>query len=187
MANRKTLKRRATKKRQKMRCLLDCYEAVPCSPKPPQTREEQNMQTLNIVTATSGADTLERQQKSYLENRLYSARREQRDKMRAAFGLADDTAPRTPQEMVDRITAGKYVFKNEDELADCSSDFYYTPWRYIKWRDPAVKEDCAGFAEADKLLDKAVTDTMDAIMVKSPEEALTAIKELEATEFSATA
>lgn len=112
---------------------------------------------------------------NYLTQRADNLWYTQHDKLRKQFGLIDDDAPQTAQEIVDRITSGKYVLK-----VDTKDKKNYDPVRYISWRDPTVKADQAGFDAAMKLFEKAKQDTMDIIAIDTPMNALAAVKALEA-------
>jgi hypothetical protein len=95
------------------------------------------------------------------------------------FGLADDSPPMTVKEMLDRITSGKYILNAEKygEQNPC----YLT--RYIRWRDPAVKEDKEGFKVFEEKLSKATTDTRDIINIKDADIGLKALQDFEAATF----
>jgi len=118
---------------------------------------------------------------NYLSNRVETIWYQKHDALRKQFGFQDDAAPVTAQEIVDRITAGKFVLK-----ADSKDKRNYDSVRYIQWRDPTVKEDQAGFDAAMKLFEKAVQDTRDIVAIDTPINALAAVKALEAWTVPAT-
>jgi hypothetical protein len=151
-----------------------------------QKKEENPMQTLNIVAhaANSSERSPEDRQKNHLLDRLRQIQNEKYETLRVTFGLSEMPRPKTPTELVEYIKTGKYVFKHEDDLLDDgfgSSEFYYSPWRYIEFRDPAVKIDREGYEKAQKSLDKLYQDTKDEIIVKNVEDALAALRQFEST------
>jgi hypothetical protein len=142
------------------------------------------MQTLNIVAhaAQTNERSPEDRQKNHLLDRLRQLKNEKNETMRVNFGLTELPRPKTPAELVEYIKAGKYVFKHEDDLSsDFDSEFYYNPWRFLEFRDPAVKVDREGYEKAHKALDKLYDDIKDEIIVKSPEDALAALRQFEST------
>jgi hypothetical protein len=151
-----------------------------------QQEKENTMQTLNIVAhaAQTNERSPEDRQKNHLLDRLRQLKNEKNETMRVNFGLSELPRPQSPAELVEYIKTGKYVFKHEEDLTDTDfacSEFYYSPWRYIEFRDPAVKVDHAGYEKALKALDKLYDDTKDEIIVKSPEDALAALRQFEST------
>lgn len=113
-------------------------------------------------------------QKSYLNHRLWNVSNEKETEIRKIFGLTDDGRPTSAKELVDRITAGKYV------LGDRQDDYTYDPLMFIEWRDPAVKKDPDGAAAAMKIKEEKSTDVEDIIMTGSSIDALAAIKAFQA-------
>jgi len=118
---------------------------------------------------------------NYLLQRASNVKYKIQEDLRIKFGLNDDETPHTAQELVDRITSGKYILPTEKE-AELLNDRcwpYPSAMAGIKWRDPAVKEDRAGYKAAEKQLETAFDDVHDAVMIKSNDDALAAIKEFE--------
>lgn len=97
------------------------------------------------------------------------------------FGLVDDDAPLTANELVQRIKDGKFVIP--EGKGDTRYYSGYNGTAMIEWRDPAVKKDRKGYDEAEKVLNKAVTELGDKIEILDPVESLKALQEFEATEF----
>jgi len=118
---------------------------------------------------------------NYLLQRASNAKYKIQEDLHKQFGLSDDESPRNPQELVDRITSGKYVLPTEKESELMVNQYWpCSPMLAgIKWRDPAVKEDRAGWKAAEKQLETAFNDVHDAVMIKSNDDALAAIKEFE--------
>jgi hypothetical protein len=84
----------------------------------------------------------------------------------------------TPQSLIDRILAGKFVIPEERKHQKV-----YDPSDYIIWRDPAIKKDEAGFTAASKAIDEASSDVLDTIIVKGNEAGLEAVNAFKAKTF----
>ena len=112
---------------------------------------------------------------NYLSDRAATVQYRKEQDARKTFGLVDDMAPETAAELVKRIQDGKFILKDETKDKNV-----YEPARYIKWRDPAVKEDTAGFRAAVDALAKVYQDTKDTIAIGTPAEGLAAVKALDA-------
>lgn len=115
---------------------------------------------------------------NYLSDRANTAYYTKADGLGRAFGFGPYIAPETVQELVDRITAGKFSFK-EPSKKDVKN-FFYRPWEGITWKDPAVVEDQAGLDKASDELKKLFQDAKDTIAVGTPAEGLVAVKALDA-------
>jgi len=151
---------------------------------PKQQEKENTMQTLNIVAHAQqpASYPTDQRQRDHLVSRLHSVRGEKLTELRNAFGIGEMPAPRTPDEMVERIKEGKFKVKNMDELSDGDyNEFYYSPWRYITWADPSVKEDRPGYEAAEKKLEKLYDDTRDEIVVLDVDKGLAALRQFEST------
>lgn len=123
-------------------------------------------QDVNINERTTEAARreyfLERLEETY-SNKVYENQK--------FFGLIDDDRPSSPKGIVDRILAGKYVFQNPTKAdAPC-----YDPLNQIRWRDPAVVADQAGFDAASKKLSDLQTTTTDAIWAETDPSKLPAL------------
>lgn len=97
--------------------------------------------------------------RSYFKNRIAQISNEKGYALRKQFGLQDDEAPKTMEDLVKRIQDGKYSIPKEYE-----GKILYDPTRYIKWRDPAVKEDQAGYDAAEYTFEKEADKARDAVM-----------------------
>lgn len=122
---------------------------------------------------------IEQQKIDYLERRLEVLVYQKRDELYREFGIRDENAPQTPKEFVERILAGKFILPDEDH----DDDFCCSPAQAIIWRDPSVKKDYDGFNKAEKEMLAARTEVKDAIMIKSAEEGLAALKDFESKTF----
>jgi len=148
-----------------------------------QQEKENTMQTLNIVAhaAQSEQYPTDQRQRDHLISRLHSIKNDKAQELRNTFGIGEMPAPRTPSEMVERIKEGKFKVEHTDELNDSYNEFYYSPWHFIKWIDPSVKEDRPAYDAAEKKLDKLYDDTRDEIIVADVEKGLAALRQFEST------
>lgn len=115
---------------------------------------------------------------NYLDGRLSNLRNTKDQEAELAFGLRDDRKPQTPKDLIDRITSGKYMV-NPDNMEKKD----YELLRSFRWRDPAKKEDRAGYEATQKAMETAATTVTDTIMIGTPTEALAALKAFEGTTF----
>jgi hypothetical protein len=124
---------------------------------------------------TLPAQTAEQQAKDRLILRANDLQWPATDKLAREFGMADDDAPTTFKDFLERIKKGKYVMS--DKIKEDQKLWH--PEQYIRWRDPAVKEDQAGYEAALEKFNKQMRDTIDEIYVLTPEEGLKALRKLE--------
>lgn len=138
-------------------CFADCPPCTASSkPWPGNKKEEIPMSSLSSATVIT-ADSIEKDQRRYIVNRIYGIADDLRNALKKQFGLKDDDAPETMTEFAARIAAGKYVIP--EKYADASA---YSVMSYIRWRDPSAKEDKAGYAAAKPLLADARQAAEDA-------------------------
>jgi len=160
------------------------YAQVPTSMK---KKEENTMNTLNIVAsaAQSSAQTFEHEAREYLRNRLSKTYWTKTEDLRPSFGLEDDSPPKTPKEVIERITSGMYMLPEEPEddfaQGDLGGESWYQPWNSIRWRDPAKKKDRDGYNLALKTLAKDRDATQDIIMTSDGKAGLEALQKFEST------
>lgn len=114
------------------------------------------------------------QTRDYFANRILRISVDMHTKLEKQFGLRDDGAPQNFEEFLARIQSGKYIFTDEKRKTD-------TPyWRdHIRWRDPAMKEDLAGFRAAWEVFSKESSKANDAVMALSADKAMEAVQALE--------
>lgn len=111
---------------------------------------------------------------NYLNDRLANVGYEKDYSLRKTFGLVNDDAPQSAEDLVKRIQDGKFI------LGDNAKKQNYDPVRYITWRDPSVKKDEAGYEAATKDFRKASKAAQDVVAIGTPSEGLAAIHSLEA-------
>jgi hypothetical protein len=148
-------------------------------------KQEEGNNPMNYATATVQASTTETQdQRKYLEKRLQSVFYEKDAPLYADFGLRDDDPPSTPEELEDRIKAGRFIIRGKKTDAgkfDDDDDVYYGygGWAsLIRWRDPAKKADLDGYENAKTALGNARQEAMDIVKIKDVEAGLEAVKAL---------
>ena len=110
-------------------------------------KDKNPMSSLSSATVITTSDTIERDQRRFLERRLSVLFYEHKAALKRQFGLADDAAPEKLIDILARIKDGKYVLP--EKYADAYS---YNLMSYIRWRDPSLKEDKEGYDAAKKVL-----------------------------------
>ncbi len=108
------------------------------------------------------------------------------DSLREAFNLDADNTPKTSRALIEAIKAG--TFKLDERVADLqdkgnhydpvSDEYIQTPYAAIKFDGPTPDKD--GYTKARETIQALLKDAKDTIIVKSPEDGLTAIQALEA-------
>lgn len=148
----------------------DC--TAPCKPDYPKGFGPNKKEKAMYV---SDDKHIESSKINYLSDRIENAYYKANDKARKAFGLEDDTPPQTAEDFIKRIQDGKFMLNDETKKKNV-----YEPSRYIRWRDPSVKEDKEGFEADMKEFGALQQDARDAVAVLSPAEALAEVKKLDA-------
>lgn len=156
--------------------LVDCPKAnspectkVEC-PKVTKTRGKKTMRFLDMDEMDGSDDKL-----GYLSGRSYNVFSEKRHDLQKKYGLIDDTDPRTPKDLIDRLASGKFTVSQENMNRD-----HYSPICLFKWRDPNLKQDYEGFNKAEAALKALRTKAEDIIVVMSDDAArLKALQEFE--------
>lgn len=123
---------------------------------------------------------MEREQRNYLDNRIYLTTEAKDIELSRAYGLLDDGHPKSAEEMIQRITEGKYILRpnNEDE-----DGWGHYAWERIRWRDPAMKEDRAGYKAAMATVSAARQKVQDHARLSPIDVAFKVFEEFEATTF----
>lgn len=138
----------------------------------------------NIDVRFDGPSAVDREKRGYLGDRLFQVYRKHFADMETKFGLVDDKPPRSPKELFERLTSGRFVVTdNQFEITDKDDAKNFSGYdpvaEHIRWRDPSVKEDREGFKAAEKVLEQAQIKARDQIKILSPEEGLKALQEFE--------
>ncbi len=154
---------------------LECMQ--PCKKK----KDANPMSSMSSATVIT-SDSIERDQRSFISGRLYDRLYAAKHELKRQFGLADDEAPYSVKEILERIKAGKYVLPEKWE--DCSG---YSLFNYIRWRDPSLKEDKDGYAEARKSLQAAYEAAEDAARLSPIPEATKAMQDFKNWKYEAKA
>jgi len=133
---------------------------------PKQEQKEEEMST-----------SIEQQTLDYLLRRLDNIYYAKEGALPKFYGLRDDDAPSDHKEMLERLNDGLYVIDEKHEGR------YWSAYEALHWRDPSVKQDAKGYAEAKNLLIAAKIAAKDLIMVKTADEGLEALQAFEKEEF----
>lgn len=159
----------------------DCVQA-PAEPKKKcglafKKKEEVPMSSLSSATVIT-ADSIEKDQRRFIVDRLNTTLYYIKRYLKRQFGLADDVAPKTVEEMLARIAAGKYVLpeKHKDLSPYCSVS-------YIRWRDPSVKEDKDGYLAARKALEDEFSTAEEAARLLPIAEATKAMQDFKSWKY----
>lgn len=148
----------------------------PCPIEAPH--QENKMNTVTVATNTPDF----RHERSALRDALYYAERDHDRKLKKHFKLADDEH-KTVKAKLDAIKAGKYVVIDEKKI----DDEEYGEWRWIesaiRFRDPEVKEDKAGYRKAHEVMNAEAERIRTDIVVLPPEKALETLRKFESKTF----
>jgi hypothetical protein len=124
----------------------------------PCMKEDTMYATYNqaVASAITVPDNVQ-MTRAYFTDRLYEVRTEKSDKLLQQFGMKDMDYPRNPQAFVDLIKAGKFIIRKPDVEGDDTAPavYYNRVSDYIRFRDPATKQDETGYEKArDALRDR---------------------------------
>lgn len=128
---------------------LNEINSLAICPPIPVSYQDQTAQCKKMKEDTMHTDAnLETRQREQLSYRVDHVASEKDNEARHFFGLVDDGYPSTAGDLIARITGGKYMVASDK----MDTETYGSPTRYIRWRDPAVKEDQNGYKAAlDKI------------------------------------
>lgn len=149
-----------------------------------QPNKESAMDTRVNITAPAPlteANT-EQDKRTYLRDRAWGVYNAKTIAAEKQFGLVDMDCPKTPQEFVDRIKNGLFIFDNPDNASDSDYWQWNNPVSDIRWRDPAVKGDKEGFKAAREVLKAEHIKLKDSIQIKDPVESLAELQAWEAVQ-----
>lgn len=119
-------------------------------------------------------DTVTEKKVNYLKGRAYRIRDDKQTELRKTFSMDADAAPATAEELVERITEGRYTLMEKDKRP-----YWMTAFNAIIWKDPKVPADPVGYEAALKTLDAEYVKVIDTIMVAEPVDALAAVQAFE--------
>lgn len=138
----------------------------PCVKKKALKHMEQSKETDMRYDYTSTNN--EQAQRSYALSRLEEIRSNKNQGLRKQFHLDDDEAPQSLNDMLARFTSGQFVFPEDKKDKQYG---WYSVFDMIRWRDPAVKEDDAGYKTANDKLSTVYQTSRDAIALGTPTDA----------------
>lgn len=139
--------------------------AVPCVKKQAPKNKEQKETDMRYDYVSTNT---EQAQRSYALSRLEEIRQSKNNDLRKQFGLNDDEAPLSLNELLARFNSGKWTFPEDKKDKQYGT---YTIFDIIRWRDPAVKEDDAGYKTAGEKLGESYQKGRDAIALGTPTDA----------------
>lgn len=159
-------------------CVQEFYDNTPQYPagyeftlplpqecKPAKSRK--NTMYRDEYDCPSAGQPTDQKQRDYLLAELNAIEYKARDKGERTFGLIDDPRPTTPADLVKRIQDGKFIIPKEFEEKKV-----YHPLEYIRWRDPAVKEDREGYEKFCETLQTESKQTERKIAIADPKDGL---------------
>lgn len=125
------------------------------------------------------------EQRHYLLNRTASVQGNKDREMEKVFNIEDDDRPRTPEDLVKRITDGKYVITAKDEFDEDEGYCGGYSFERLHWRDPATAPNREGYKSAFQRMNVAAQKTNDKARLMSIADGYKAFEEFEATDFTA--
>lgn len=153
---------------------LDC-DCVICDP---QLYLKENNMNYAAAVNTSPTPTDQRQ-RDYLISRLTDLEEQKTSEMYKFFRLDPVDAPRSFNEMMEKIKAGEITYNGRDK--DYKHYNFSSMTCNLRWaKEPA---DHDGYNAAIKKMEDASTKTKDAIIIKSPEDGLKALEAFESQTF----
>lgn len=156
---------------------LGCKHAQKVTTAGAEHTHDYSINETNINLTVAGEETmldnLVRDQMDYLRRRLDNVRQAKKDTAKVTFGLVDEDAPKNFKELQERIASGRYV---ADEKLE---DYNYGPLYAVRWRDPSLKEDSAGYREFKRKLEKLYDRAKDDIRILDVKDGLEALRTFE--------
>lgn len=167
-----------------------CEESKPCQAVPALTlkeraarctkKKEQDMYTninatMNVPNTNPDAEKVE-----YLISRLWNIKDQKECEACNTFRLRWDDLPKTPGEIVKRLTEGKFTYKNSvnaDGTWKVEDVYHNRPFDYIDWRtEPA---DQKGYDAYIAMMRDEATKVEDIIRILPAAEGLAALQKFE--------
>jgi len=109
-----------------------------------------------------GKFDLAKVQYNRLADRLDKAYEDKSAELRRVFFLDDDKEPTSIEELIERLSKGKFTFDLK-EWNRSYKKYGYSPMRCVTWRDPKNEPDQDGFDKAKEKLDAAFETAKDEI------------------------
>jgi hypothetical protein len=116
-------------------------------------------------------------QRDYLLSRLRDAKSKRDLALQEQFGMRDEAAPETFEEMIERIKKGKFRMSSKIK-ADQKLDLWHDPLSFIRWR--SKDKDEAGYDAASEKMRTEYTKAKDQIMIQTLDKGLKALEAFEA-------
>jgi hypothetical protein len=122
---------------------------------------------------------MEVDQRNHLKRRLDLVYKDKNVALEKQFFIFEPEGPRTKDELTKCLASGGFSINESFFDKKGNLDRWANPQVAISWRTEATQADMEGYEAAKKLLDKAYTDTKDAIIVKPLTDGLAALQAFE--------
>ena len=142
-------------------------DTKPCHPQKNKNMEDTMNTNVNVSPTISMTDRNISGARSALSNRLCNLRHEKEDNLARTFFIYDDEAPKTKEELIARITEGKFEIAKRFQDDEVNDYDHISIWDKIEWR--SVPADKVGYTAALKKLREAYKDADLIVDVCDPE------------------
>lgn len=143
-------------------------------------KKEQDMYT-NINATLNVPNTNPDEGKTqYLLGRLYNIKDDKTDEAETKFNIRWNDLPKTPAELIARLTTGKFTYKlgvNADGTWKEEAAWHNSPITYIDWR--TVPADNKGYDAFRAAMNDEATKVEDAIRILPAADGLAALQKFE--------
>lgn len=119
-------------------------------------KKEKNM---NLNIEQTHTRNLEAESRDHFNVQIMDHYSQRHYDLRKEYGLDNDPAPTTPEELIERITKGHYILPEKNKRNP-----YHSRLDHFIWRDPKVEKDEEGFEKAMDKLRKARDEAVNALM-----------------------
>lgn len=120
--------------------------------------------------------------RSYLSDRVDETSSAKSYALRPVYFMDADDAPKTVKEMIERITAGKFIAPDEKvDAHQAESHYGYRPYNAIQWRTQPA--DSKGYWAAIEEVNKASTEAKDVIKTGTEKDGLDALRAFQSKTF----
>lgn len=145
-----------------------------------EKKEKKMSYASATLVQTTAEQPTDQKQRKYLAQRADDIYYVKKTEARKTFGLEDTPQPKTVKEFIEFIKNDKFTVEEKylDRRATpyCATD-------YIRFRDPSIKEDQAGYDAFKDAISKALKTLKDDIVILDPKEGLEKLREFEAATF----
>lgn len=143
-------------------------------------KKEATMSYAAAVNSIQMETPTDQKQRKYLLTRANDIFYSKKSDAKKTFGLEDSPQPKTLAEFIQFIKDDKFTV--EEKYLDRRVSVYCAV-DYIRFRDPSIKEDQAGYNTFKDTLKKAYAELQDDIAILEPKEGLEKLRAFEAATF----